>query len=355
LTEGARSFKVSLVERSTTSDRPHVTIADVARSAGVSRSTVSNVLHGRTSVAPGLRTRVHRAIDELGYRPSAIARALALQRSRQLGAVIPDLGNPFFADLVRGAEEQATRDGYLLLIASVEVRRGRERETIEALLDRRPDGLLLGVSPDEAAFLERINVPVVVVDSRADGGAAAVAVDHELGARLAVRHLLELGHRRIAAAIETDASERNERIDGYRAALREAGITPDPALELRDERPPGAREPAPRPALATAVTRLGATAVVCGDDLVAVGLIDSLEARGVLVPRDVSVVGFDDIALAGVGRIGLTTVRQPAREIGALAARLLVRRLDGQDSGQAPTLLEPELVVRRTTAPPGPA
>jgi DNA-binding LacI/PurR family transcriptional regulator len=163
---------------------------------------------------------------------------------------------------------------------------------------------------------------------------------------------VELGHRRIAAAIETDASERSERIDGYRAALRDAGIEPDRALELRDERPPGAREPAPRPALATAVTRLGATAVVCGDDLVAVGLIDSLEARGVLVPRDVSVVGFDDIALAGVGRIGLTTVRQPAREIGALAARMLAQQIDGRREGLAPALLEPELVVRRTTAPP---
>ena len=314
----------------------------------MSRSTVSNVLHGRTSVAPGLRTRVHRAIDDLGYRPSAVARALALQRSRQLGAVIPDLGNPFFADLVRGAEEQATRDGYLLLIASVEVRRGRERETIEALLDRRPDGLLLGVSPDEAAFLEQINVPVVIVDSRADGGAAAVAVDHELGARLAVRHLVR------ARAPADRGRDRDRRQRAQRADRR----LPGRPARGRDRPRPGARAArraaAGRPRagaapgrLATAVTRLGATAVVVRrrprrrrHDRLARG------ARGARAAR----------RLGGRVRRHRPRRRRPHRPHDrppAAPARSARWPLDAgpaarraTTTGRAPTLLEPELVVR---------
>jgi LacI family transcriptional regulator len=190
------------------------------------------------------------------------------------------------------------------------------------------------------------------------GTFASVGVDSFLGAQLAVRHLVALGHTRIAAVIESDVpEERTARIAGFRAGLREAGLPLDPRLELRDLPGPGVRGPGSRSAAIRDLLRLDPrpTAVVAGDDLAAIGLLDALEARGIQVPRDISIVGFDDIPFARVHRIGLTTIRQPSVTIGELAADLLIEQLEGRDERpitEIQMVVEPELVIRATTAPP---
>jgi LacI family transcriptional regulator len=332
-----------------------VTIRDVALRAKVSKSTVSNVVRGVPNVAPELRANVERAIAELGYTPSAVARSLVARRTRTLGVTIPSL-EPFYADVLLGAEGRAVRDGYHLLIGSTEI----DDRAPEALLRRRVDGFLVcGVLDEDVVRLLAGYGPVVLVDPTHSGANfGSVGVDSFLGAQLAVRHLVELGHTCIAALIESDVpEERTARINGYRTAIADAGLPLDPRLELQDARNPGVRGPGARTAAVRDLLRLDPrpTAVVAGDDLAAIGLIDAFEARGVDVPREMSVVGFDDIPFARVRRIGLTTVRQPSIVIGELGADLLIEQLEGRDSrplSSVQRLVEPELVIRATTAPP---
>jgi LacI family transcriptional regulator len=332
-----------------------VTIRDVALRAKVSKSTVSNVVRGVPNVAPELRAKVERAIAELGYTPSAVARSLVARRTQTLGVTIPSL-EPFYADVLHGAEGRAVKDGYHLLIGSTEI----DDRAPEALLRRRVDGFLVcGVLDEEVVRLLAGYGPVVLVDPTLPGGSfGSVGVDSFLGAQLAVRHLLELGHTRIAALIESEVpEERTARINGYRAALVDAGLRLDPRLELIDARSPGVRGPGARTAAVRDLLRIDPrpTAVVAGDDLAAIGLIDAFEARGVDVPGGMSVVGFDDIPFARVRRIGLTTIRQPSVLIGELGADLLIEQLEGRDSrplSSVQRLVEPELVIRATTGPP---
>jgi LacI family transcriptional regulator len=335
----------------TTQKRP-VTIRDVALRAGVSKSTVSNVVRGVPNVAAPLRARVEAAISDLGYTPSAVARSLVARRTRTLGVTIPSL-EPFYADVLHGAEARAVRDRYHLLIGSTRI----DVQAPEALLARRVDGFLVcGVLAKEVVELIAGYGPVVLVDPTIDDGRfGSIGVDSFLGAQLAVRHLVDLGHRRIAALIESELpEERTERLAGFRAGLVAAGLAPDPSFERRDLPGPGGRGPTTRTAAVRELLELDPrpTAVVAGDDLAAIGLIDAFEARGVRVPHDVSVVGFDDIPFAGVRRIGLTTVRQPAARIGELGADLLIEQLEGRPVATLRRIVEPELVIRGTTGPP---
>ena len=340
-------------------DRRAVTIVDVARRAGVSKSTVSNVLHARP-VSPVLRDRVQEAIDELGYFPSAVAQGLARQRTRTLGVLVPRLDNPFYADVLGGIEECSEKRGYRLLIASTDVLGRSESQAVESLIHHRPAGYILCGPRNGAAAAPLVTrgLPVVIVDCHdSPPQAAQIVVDDYLGMKLAVRHVVGLGHRRIAAVIDSEVDPgRHRRLAGYLDALAEAGIESDDALRIPDQPSAGSGEPAPRPMVVDRLLELPdrPTAVVAGDDLSAIGLIDSLEARGIRVPTDMSVVGFDDIAWARVSRLGLTTVRQPARAMGEAASTALMDHLVDDDEDRLSSfrhLVEPELVIRQTTAP----
>ena len=337
-----------------------VTILDVAKHAGVSKSTVSNVLRG-VPVTAALADRVRASIDELGYTPSVFAQSLAGQQTRSLAVFVPLIGNPFYADLLSGIERETVRRGYRLLIASAADDIRSERHMLETLHHYRPAGYLItGLrDPDAVTYLAERNLPLMFLDThRVPEGAGMVMLDDKLGMQLAVRHLVELGHRRIAAVIDSDLDPaRDQRALGYVEALTEAGIAVDPRLRVTDQPDAGRREPAPRPTVVDEVLSLDdpPTAIVAGDDLAAIGLIDSLEARGVRVPDQMSVVGFDDIAVSRVSRIALTTVRQPAMAMGARAASIVIDHLDASNSGELGSyreIVEPELVIRRTTAPP---
>ena len=329
------------------------TILDVAARAGVSKSLVSNVLRGVPTVSPARRDAVLRAAEELGYRPNAVARSLVQRRTRTMGVLVSNLHNPFFADVIDGLQAVAGRHGYTVLLVSGGRDAAVEAQTVDALLEQRVDGLVL-LSPHlPSAQVARAAaaVPVVAVGRRYRDvrGADWVVSDDDAGTGLAVAHLVELGHRRIAHIGGGRRAGGRERSRGYRAAMTVAGLPLGP--EVADDSfttEEGGNAAARR--LLDAPRR--PTAVLAVNDLAAVGAMDAVEAAGLRVPADLSIVGYDNSALAGLRHVALTTVDQPRVEMGERAADLLLRRVDGHGGPARHVLLAPRLVVRATTAPP---
>jgi DNA-binding LacI/PurR family transcriptional regulator len=326
-----------------------VTVRDVARAAGVSQPTASLVLgnHPTARVAPATRARVLAVAHELGYRPNVLARGLARGRSFALGVIVPDLGNPFFADVVSGAERVAGSAGYALLLCGAAERSAGEH--LATLVSRQIDGVIIdavnAAALDEAA-LAGVNVVLVDETSERWPGVASDALD---AGRQAAAHLLGLGHTRLAfvgPAADVHTFRMRER--GFVQRLREAGLSLPSAMLRRAPATVRGGDEAMRALLAE---RPRPTAVFCANDLVAIGALKRCAAAGVRVPAELSLVGCDDIEMARLVTPELTTVSVPARELGARAARLLVRQLAGEAPRARAALLPVRLAARGTTGP----
>ena len=328
-----------------------VTIRDVARRAGVSQPTASLVLgnHPSARVAATTRERVMAAAAELGYRPNVVARSLARGRSYALGIIVPDLRNPFFVDVVSGAERVAASAGYALLLCGEAERPAAAH--LDTLVTRQIDGVIIDAANAallDARVLAGMNVVLVDEPSERWPGVASDA----LGAgRQAAEHLLGLGHRHVAfIGPATDVHGVRMRERGYVQRLRDAGVTlASPMLRRTPATVAGGRE-AMRALLAE---RPRPTAVFCANDLLALGALKSCADAGVRVPVELSIVGCDDIEMARLVTPELTTIAIPARELGARAARLLVRQLAGEPTRASTAPLPVKLVVRGTTARAG--
>lgn len=323
------------------------TITDVARAARVSTGTVSHVLSGARYVRPETRARVEQAIDELGFRPSTIARALTSRRTRTAGMVVPDVTNPFFSDLIWQVERALAGAGYALIFGNSANDPEHERRYLESLLERRVEAAVLVVTADvDAALLQRVadEIPSVLVDREGAARADAVVGDNARGTAAAVDHLVRLGHRRIALV---NGDERlptaGERRAGVEAALARHGLEPA-------ARTAGAFTLASGFAQMQELLDDPPTAVCAGNDLLAMGVLKAALEDGLRVPDDLSVVGYDDIAYAAFTSPPLTTVRQPGRRMGTEAARLLLSRLGGYGGAPRRVVVHPELVVRGSTA-----
>lgn len=326
---------------------------DVAERAGVSQPTVSLVLSGSGSVrvADDTRERVLRAARELGYRPNLLARGLVRRRSYALGLIVPDLSNPFSVDVVRGAERAASEEGYAMLLC--ETRHTPVERHLEELRGRLIDGVIVdglgGASlPDE----ELADLNPILIDEESNRW-PSVTSDADGAGRLVARHFLSLGHRRAAflgPPLDTFAFRHRER--GFVAGLREAGASL-PSERLRRVEPTVGGGQAGMRALLGLEPGRRPTAVFCANDLIGLGALKACLAAGVAVPAEISIAGCDDIEPARVGTPELTTVAVPASELGARAARYLIRRLDADEEPRLSVRrLDVRLVVRQTTGPP---
>ncbi|MDA2812241.1 LacI family DNA-binding transcriptional regulator [Nocardiopsis sp. RSe5-2] len=327
------------------------TMEDVARHVGVSRALVSLVFRDAPGAGPETRRRVLDAAEELGYRPHNAARMLARSRTRVLGVVMTP-ANPFHAELVEALYPQAEEAGYAVLLSAL-TRTRSPAEATEALLRNRCEALiLLGpvAAPAEVAGLAR-ELPVVTVGRRYPGsGADAVHTREARGIRLAVDHLVGLGHRAIAHIDGGNAAGSAERRRGYREAMRRHGLAGRVRVLSGDQTE--ASGAAAARTLLDGPERDRPTAVIAGNDRCAIGFLDAATRGGLDVPGDVSLVGFDDIPAVAMAHVALTTVHQDAGGLARAAVRTAAARAEDPDMEPRDELLEPELMVRGTTAAP---
>lgn len=320
---------------------------DVAAEAGVSRALVSLVIRDSPHVTPAKRAAVLAAIEKLGYRRNRLASRLASRHTATLGLLVLDLRNPVWADVTDGVTEVAEAHGNHVLIAVGSADPTRERDALRSLLEMQVDGVVLAGYMGRASALraQLAGTPAVTLTRRMPvSGVDSVVGGDQAGAEQAVDHLVSLGHRRIAHVSSPAALPYPARRQGYLAAMARHGLTPQ--LFEGDLAEPGGRAAA-RVFLDRAGDR--PTAIFCYNDLSAVGVLEELDRRGVRVPGDVSVVGYDDSSVAAMPRIGLTSVDQHARAIGVRGARLLLSRIADPGADDRHVTLAPELVVRTST------
>lgn len=325
-----------------------VTIADVAAQAGVSLMTVSRVINGANAVSESTRQRVLAVINELGYRPSGIARSLARQRTRTLGVVVPDVSNPFFSDIVLGVEHVAYAENYNVFLCNTEEDPEREQSVLQSLEENQVEGLILCSSRLTDSELRQAlqRHPATVLINRQLPGAkiSAVVVDYESGARMLVEQVLQAGRRRLAFLDGPASSQsRTWRESGYSKALAAAGIH-HKADWVRPCAPSAAGGQQAARELLTQYPEIDA--LLCYNDLVAVGALQAAAALGRQVPEDVVVTGFDDIALAALVTPPLTTCRVPRYELGVQAMHLLLAQIQEQAPAANPIVVPPQLIVR---------
>ncbi|MFI6011184.1 LacI family DNA-binding transcriptional regulator [Streptomyces sp. NPDC051243] len=327
------------------------TIRDVADRAGVSKSLVSLVLRGSDQVRPEKRDAVLRAVRELGYRPNTAARSLSERRTRTVGVLLNDLRNPWFVDMLDGLNSLLHDNGLHMLLADARLNRRTGQDPAGPLLDLRVDGLVVvGTLPDPAsleAVAERI--PVVVAGARepVPSGVDVVANDDEQGARLVAEHLIGLGHRRIAH-IAGYGSVGELRRRSFEATMREHGLADEAVIEPSDMTEEGGYRSTVR--LLSRPER--PTAVFAVNDIAAIGALSAAEELGLRVPRDLSVVGYDNTSIARLRHVWLTTVDNSSHEVGRRAARCLLDRFEGAGGAGEVHLAVPALEIRGTTAAP---
>ncbi len=329
-------------------------VKDVAARAGVSLGTVSNVLNRPERVSPATRARVEDAMRELGFVRNESARQLRAGSSRTLAYVLLDARNPFFTDVAEGAERAAEAAGLSLFLCHSDNRAARESDYLAHLVEQRVQGILLTPVDPQAQVLSdvrRNGTPLVIVDrTRPDEAFCSVAVDDVLGGRLAVQHLVERGHTRVAFIGGPDSiGQVHDRLAGARAAWADAGLPEDQltvvttdALTVVEGRSAGER-------VMGISTRVRPTAAFCANDLLALGLLQQLSTSGLSVPGDLAIVGYDDIEYAAAAAVPLTSVRQPRQELGRRATELVLDEADNPDHHHQQLVFTPELVARRST------
>lgn len=331
------------------------TIRDVARAAGVSIATVSFTLNGTKNVSEDLRRRVLAAVKDVGYSPNSLAQGLKKGTTRLLGLILPDITNPYFAALARAAETAATARGYTVLLCNSDEDAEKEATCLTLMRAQRVAGIIIAPTETAAEYGARlaalVSVPVVMVDRVTDGVTWDSVISlNEDGARRAVTHLIERGHTRIGGVFGRDrVSTIQQRIAGFRAALEAAGMAFDPSLIRIGNRD---QEHARQAAQSLLNLAERPTALFTSNNQVMLGVLHAIRNHGLVCPRDVSVTGFDGLGWADVMSPPMTTVEQPAAEIGEEGVKLLVRRITGARDEARHVRLPTEFLVRASSAAP---
>ncbi|CUH95942.1 hypothetical protein P22_2030 [Propionispora sp. 2/2-37] len=327
------------------------TIKDVARAAGVSIATVSRILNGSGIVSPQLMKKVQTAVETTGYYPNAVARALKIKESKSIGLIIPDIENPFFPALVRGIEDAARKHDYAVILCNSDGYAAEENRYIHFLYSKQVDGVIFtgGIHGDEnLALLSELALPVVTLDRQSNvANVNSVGVDNYYGAMLAVRHLIEQGAEKIAfLGGAARLSVAAERFQGYQDALAEEGILFSSNLILHGE---FTFDSGYQNAARLLKNEESFDAIFAANDLIAFGAMECLAERGIKVPQEVMVAGYDDIWMARWYKPSLTTVRQPVYQMGQKAVDILLTLLSDKDRAVQAEKFRPELVIRNST------
>lgn len=329
-----------------------ITIKDIAKSAGVSHTTVSRALRSDPRITPDTTERIVHIAEELGYVPNLIAQSLNAQRTYTIGMLVAFVTDPVVTEIMEGAEDVAQENGYCLFMSQSRNDLAREGNIIDTFQRRRVDGMIVVASRTESHYrtaLEQAQVPLVLLDSvEVNAKHPAVNVDNIGGACLAVEHLLQMGHRRIGYIGAMDRRLTNlRRLAGYEQTLQNAGIAIDSAWITHPE----AEDDLRRGQIgAEHCLAAGVSAIFCYNDQIAISVLSSCYHNGIVVPRDLGVVGYDDIRAANYVNPPLTTIRQPLHEMGRTAMEMVLNLIDKKHV--ANELLNCELVTRESVAPP---
>ncbi|MHA7964668.1 LacI family DNA-binding transcriptional regulator [Paenibacillus sp. CAU 1782] len=330
------------------------TIYDIAKEAGVSIATVSKVINAKGKISQEKRSEIIAIMDRMNYQPSVIASALTGKHTYTLGLLIPDIANPFFAEVARAVEQRGHELGYSVIICGTDNRHERIEQYISVLGQKQVDGIIIGTGVGDTSVLRdnAWKTPTVMIGREAYSGAKAhtVVSDDWQGGRDAAEHLLELGHRRLAVLSESlDISSSRERLRGFRERLSEEGI------ELRDDRVRQCKyrvEDGRRQARELLAQDERPTALFCCNDLLAIGALQAAKEAGIPIPQQLSVVSFDNTILASVTDPPLTSVAQPVEKLGAAAVELLLAEFRERQVQTQRISLPTELIVRASTAAP---
>ena len=333
-----------------------VTIKDVARRANVSFTTVSHVINKTRPVSPDTASRVEAAIVDLGYLPSEVARSLKSNRTRTIGMIVTTTSNPFFGEVIRGVERSCFEAGYALMICNTDDVTEHLVTYMHTLFAKRIDAAIVMTSNASPEFFRRLGqmkrVPVVAIDAPACAVSCVVSDDSILGGRIVAGYLLDQGFERIACLAGPEEHPRMaDRLRGFTAAFEDRGLAFDPSQLYRVPLTIEGGRAAARLMLAQPA-HLRPQAVFALSDVMAVGLLHGIREFGLTIPDDVSVVGYDDIEFAAYTFPPLTTVRQPAVELGATAARTIIAHLDHETPLPRSTAIEPKLVIRDSVVKP---
>jgi DNA-binding LacI/PurR family transcriptional regulator len=330
-----------------------ISIKDIARIAHVSHSTVSRALRGSPLVNSGTAEKIRQVAVQYGFRPSAVARSLVTRCTQTIGVVVTTIADPFVAEVVSGIEDEAGTNGYSVFLANCNADPAREMKVVQSFEERRVDGIVVTASRVGALYasvLERMRIPIVLLNNQHPSHFAhSIMIENLAASNSAVRHLIELGHARIAYVGDRFGyGSDSERFSGYRSALDAADIPFRPDLVVHGNGKAEGADAAVEKLVAAAELP---TAIFCYNDMTAIGVLKAMRGRGLKVPDDISLVGFDDLPLARYVEPPLTTVRQPKREMGRMAMQVLLKLMAGSDAEQD-IRVAGELILRQSTAAP---
>ncbi|MBV9146057.1 MAG: LacI family DNA-binding transcriptional regulator [Acidobacteria bacterium] len=334
----------------------HITIREVAKAAGASVSTISAALNNSDYVSAEMRSRIQGAIKQLKYRPNDLARGLRLQKTHTIAVIVPDLSNNFYVDVVRGAKDYSTSANYTVLVGDSREKWDEERDYLDSFHRRRVDGVVRVPAMD--ALTKKMkpilgNIPWIYADrypAAGDSSVGRVGIDNVVAADNATRYLLSLGHRSIGI-ISGDISSGTsaDRLEGFLQALRAANIRPDRSMILAGHND---IESGHKHAMQLLQRAQCPTAIFCTNNMMALGAFAAIQELGMRCPEEISLLGFDDFYWSTLLRPTLTVVRQPAREVGMIAARMLIDHVEGRSPIETPVLLATQLIVRDSCSPP---
>lgn len=326
-----------------------ITIKDIAKRTDVSIATVSRVINNKSEgVSDGTRKRILEVVKELGYQPNALARGLVTKRTKTIGLIIPDIANPFFPDIARVVEDCANKQGYSVFLCNTDDNLHKESQYIKVLGEKCVDGIIFtsNAIPKQEHTIELIknSIPLVLMDRWVElEGICGVFLDNLKGGYMASKHLIDLGHERIACITGPLYSKTaKDRLEGYKKALFEEGIPVDKSIIVEGDYKINSGFNAAEKLLNKKVT-----AIIAFNDLMACGACKSVKANGYRIPEDISIIGFDDIQLSQM--MELTTIRQPSYEMGIAAIKMLIKLIEHKKINKRIISFEPSLIVRQST------